>query len=241
MVFNLANKQCLNSWNHPWALATTHLAVGTAAGATELWDVASTRALRRMDGHAARVSCLAWNGHCLSSAGRDATIVHHDVRIRDHATGSCVGHQQEICGLSWSPDGTTLASGANDNCVMLWSAAQTGVRSQAPAHSLTDHTAAVKALAWSPHDRHVLASGGGTADRCIKLWNASSGVNLNSVDTGSQVCALAWNPREKELLSGHGYAENQLSLWKYPAMARVKDLKGHSLFVPDNFLQTKSV
>ena len=29
VVFNLANKQCLNSWNHPWALATTHLAVGT--------------------------------------------------------------------------------------------------------------------------------------------------------------------------------------------------------------------
>ena len=218
---------CSVSWL-PGETGAGHLAVGTSAGSTELWDVAASRALRRMDGHAARVSCLAWNGHCLSSAGRDATIVHHDVRIRDHATGSCVGHQQEICGLSWSPDGTTLASGANDNCVMLWSAAQTGVRSQAPAHSLTDHTAAVKALAWSPHDRHVLASGGGTADRCIKLWNASSGVNLNSVDTGSQVCALAWNPREKELLSGHGYAENQLSLWKYPAMARVKDLKGHT-------------
>ena len=30
--------------------------------------------------------------------------------------------------------------------------------------------AAVKALAWCPHDRHVLATGGGTADRCIKLW-----------------------------------------------------------------------
>ena len=30
MIFNLANKQCLNSWNHPWALATTHLAVGTS-------------------------------------------------------------------------------------------------------------------------------------------------------------------------------------------------------------------
>jgi solute carrier family 35 protein E1 len=30
VVFNIANKKCLNSWNHPWALATTHLAVGTA-------------------------------------------------------------------------------------------------------------------------------------------------------------------------------------------------------------------
>ena len=98
---------------------------------------------------------------------------------------------------------------------MLWSAAQSGVRGAAPAHSLNEHCAAVKALAWCPHDRHVLATGGGTADRCIKLWNASrGGASLNSIDTGSQVCALAWNPREKELLSGHGYAENQLSLWK---------------------------
>ena len=30
VVFNLANKQCLNSWHHPWALASTHLGVGTA-------------------------------------------------------------------------------------------------------------------------------------------------------------------------------------------------------------------
>jgi len=219
---------CSVSWL-PGETDAGHLAVGTSAGSTELWDVAASRALRRMDGHAARVSALAWNGHCLSSAGRDATIVHHDVRIRDHATGSCVGHSQEICGLSWSPDGTTLASGANDNTVMLWSAAQSGVQSQAPVHALTEHCAAVKALAWSPHDRNVLATGGGTADRCIKLWNSSrGGASINSVDTGSQVCALQWNPREKELLSGHGYAENQLSLWKCPSMARIKDLKGHT-------------
>lgn len=29
VVFNLANKQCLNSWPHPWALACMHLAVGS--------------------------------------------------------------------------------------------------------------------------------------------------------------------------------------------------------------------
>ena len=51
---------------------------------------------------------------------------------------------------------------------------------------------------------------------------------LNSVDTGSQVCALQWSIHEKELLSSHGYAENQLCLWKYPTMAKVKELKGHT-------------
>ena len=51
---------------------------------------------------------------------------------------------------------------------------------------MTDHQAAVKALAWSPHERNLLASGGGTADRSIKFWNAASGALINSVDTGSQ-------------------------------------------------------
>ena len=178
----------------PGETGAGHLAVGTSAGSTELWDVAASRALRRMDGHAARVSCLAWNGHCLSSAGRDATIVHHDVRIRDHATGSCVGHQQEICGLSWSPDGTTLRFRRERQLRHALERSADRCTFQAPAHSLTDHTAAVKALAWSPIDRHVLASGGGTADRCIKLWNASSGVNLNSVDTGSQILCAGLEP-----------------------------------------------
>jgi cell division cycle protein 20 (cofactor of APC complex) len=97
-----------------------------------------------------------------------------------------------------------------------------------PRFTLTDHQAAVKALAWSPHDRNLLATGGGTADRCIKFWNATNGARLQSVDTGSQVTSLLWSPHERELLSGHGFADNQLSLWKYPSMARVKDLTGHT-------------
>jgi cell division cycle 20-like protein 1 (cofactor of APC complex) len=43
----------------------------------------------------------------------------------------------------------------------------------------------VKAIAWSPHQSSLLASGGGTADKCIKFWNTLHGVELQSVDTGS--------------------------------------------------------
>lgn len=59
--------------------------------------------------------------------------------------------------------------------------------SQQPALRLTEHTAAVKAIAWSPHQSGLLVSGGGTADRCIRFWNTTNGHQLNSVDTGSQV------------------------------------------------------
>ena len=207
----------------------THLAIGTGSNTVQLWDVQAGKKVRTMHGHSGRVGTLAWNNHVLSSGSRDTTILNHDVRIQNHIIGKMTHHSQEVCGLAWSPDGAFLASGANDNTLCIWDAAtsQQSLNAQ-PRHVLTEHQAAVKALAWSPHERNLLASGGGTADRCIKFWNAASGTMLNSVDTGSQVCALQWSPLEKELLSSHGYAENQLCLWKYPTMAKVKELKGHT-------------
>jgi cell division cycle protein 20 (cofactor of APC complex) len=207
----------------------THLAIGLGSNAVQLWDVEAGKKVRTMQGHSGRVGALAWNNHVLSSGSRDTTVLNHDVRIQNHIIGKMSHHSQEVCGLAWSPDGAFLASGANDNTLCIWDAAssQQSMNVQ-PRHVLTEHQAAVKALAWSPHERNLLASGGGTADRCIKFWNAASGTMLNSVDTGSQVCALQWSPLEKELLSSHGYAENQLCLWKYPTMAKVKELKGHT-------------
>ena len=97
-----------------------------------------------------------------------------------------------------------------------------------PLHRLDAHQAAVKALAWCPWQKNLLASGGGTADRTIKFWNASSGAVLQSVDTGSQVCSLLWSKHQKELVSSHGYSHNQLILWKYPSMVKVAELTGHT-------------
>ena len=207
----------------------SHIAIGTASKQVQLWDVEAGRQIRTLTGHSSRVGALAWNGHMLASGSRDNTILNHDVRIQNHVIGKMTQHTQEVCGLSWSPDGTYLASGANDNnlCIMDTTSMIGNMNCQ-PRHTLSEHQAAVKALAWSPHERNLLASGGGTADRSIKFWNAQSGSLLNSIDTGSQVCALQWSPMEKELLSSHGFAENQLCLWKYPTMAKIKEFKGHT-------------
>lgn len=205
----------------------THIAVGTSTNQVQLWDVQAGRQVRTLGGHAARVGALAWNSHILTSGSKDNMILHHDVRVQQHVVGRVAQHSQEVCGLAWSPDGSMLASGANDNTLVISDMSQLSMNI-APKHVLTEHQAAVKAIAWSPHERNLIASGGGTADRCIKFWNASSGTLINSIDTGSQVCALQWSPFEKELLSSHGYAENQLCLWSYPSMLRLKELKAHT-------------
>ena len=35
------------------------------------------------------------------------------------------------------------------------------------------HKAAVKAIAWSEKRMGILATGSGTADRCIRIWNVN--------------------------------------------------------------------
>jgi WD40 repeat protein len=113
-------------------------------------------------------------------------------------------HRQEVCGLKWSFDEKMLASGGNDNKLFVWDITGGNNRRQSgnslsddeddtanqPLYRFEDHTAAVKAVAWSPHQAGLLASGGGTADRHIRFWNTNTGVPLHKIDTGSQVRIL---------------------------------------------------
>jgi len=128
--------------------------------------------------------------------------------------------------LKWNTEGKYLASGGNDNKLILW---QNG--SETMMNKFNDHTAAVKAIAWSPHSSGLLASGGGTADRRIRFWNTLTGTALSSVDTNSQVCNLAWSKNADELVSTHGYSQNQVVVWKYPQMEPIATLTGHTLRV----------
>ena len=126
-----------------------------------------------MDGHCGRVGVLAWNQSMLSSGSRDATIVHRDLRSPTQVLAKLQGHVQEVCGLKWAPNGVQLASGGNDNLLNIWD--ERRLTSAPPLYVLNHHKAAVKALAWCPFQKHVLASGGGTADRMIRFWNTNNG------------------------------------------------------------------
>lgn len=215
-----------------WMQGGQCLAIGDSEHAIQVFDINANRRVRNINVHSDRVSSLAWNGYVLSSGSRDSSIVQHDLRVEQFFV-KCTGHEQEVCGLAWSKDGTQLASGGNDNKLFLWDLAN----SSTPRAELKGHNAAVKALAWCPWKTNLLASGGGAADRCIRLWNSTSATNIKTVNTGSQVCALEWNKHDKELLSAHGYANNQLTLWSYPDMSKISEFTGHTarvLFMAQN-------
>ncbi len=134
------------------------------------------------------------------------------------------GHSEEVCGLQWSPDGIRLASGGNDNVLRVWDHASL----EKPRHVLRDSKAAVKAIGWCPFNHDILAAGGGSSDKHLRIYNASSGQLLTSVNTGSQVTGVLWAPHEKELLTSHGFSQNQLTLWNFPTLTPIAHFTGHS-------------
>lgn len=106
-----------------------------------------------------RIGCLAWNDNVICSGSRDRCIIYRDLRESNNVTEKRLNaHRQEVfffknflknffpkkvCGLKWSPNKEYLASGGNDNQLLVWS-----LRRNEPIQTYTEHNAAVKALAW---------------------------------------------------------------------------------------------
>ncbi|KAI9159259.1 substrate-specific activator of APC-dependent proteolysis [Blastocladiella emersonii ATCC 22665] len=216
-----------------WNERGNYLAVGTLRGRVQLWDVAHARLVRHFNeagsgaGRNARVGVVKWHRDLVTAGSRDARILDWDHRAPRTPAMALAGHAQEVCGLDWNPEGRSLASGGNDNRLLVWDPRH----SLAPVVQIYEHSAAVRAINWSPHRSGILASGGGTADQTICIWDVRGSNPLTSpttstssptiqpltkTATGSQVCTLRWSPTSpSELVSTHGYSENAIIVWDH--------------------------
>lgn len=199
------------------------MAVATTTGKLDIYDFEKYSVIKSVTGHSSRVGALAWKENIIASGSRDSHVMLTDIRSRKPFERKLEGHRQEICGLAFNPYDWQLASGGNDNRVSVWDAGK-----NCEIMRISDHIAAVKALSWSTHQSGVLATGGGSTDKTIKLWNVKSNSLMKSIDTGSQVCALRFSKSLNELVSTHGFSQNQIEVWKVPGMERVATLKGHT-------------
>ncbi|NXI31633.1 FZR1 protein, partial [Sterrhoptilus dennistouni] len=205
-----------------WSERGNLVAVGTHKGFVQIWDAAAGKKLSMLEGHTARVG-KEWGSRGFSggSAGNRELRVLGLIFIP-----CCVLNRFKI--LSSRNSGVLIWVHSFDHGFSLCQLLVWNHSSLSPVQQYTEHLAAVKAIAWSPHQHGLLASGGGTADRCIRFWNTLTGQPLQCIDTGSQVCNLAWSKHANELVSTHGYSQNQILVWKYPSLTQVAKLTGHS-------------
>ncbi|CCE61579.1 hypothetical protein TPHA_0A05040 [Tetrapisispora phaffii CBS 4417] len=133
---------------------------------------------------------------------------------------------QQICGISLNEKCNLIAVGGNDNSCSVWDIKD---KKNPTLLQTLKHNAAVKAIAFCPWSRSLLATGGGSKDRTIKFWHAQSGTLVKKIKTKGQITSLIWSARYKQVVAtfGFGDVENPvlLMLFSYPKLNPILQVK----------------
>lgn len=86
-------------------------------------------------------------------------------------------------------------------------------------------TAAVKAIAFCPWQKGLLAAGGGSNDRCIHVYHTMSGATLATIDCAAQVTSVVWSNTKREVAATLGFPQPEhpyrIVVFAWPSCAQI--------------------
>jgi WD40 repeat protein len=181
------------------------LATGGEDGTVRLWEVATSREVRRYGEHPRAVGAILFSpdGKTLASGSHDGTIAFWEA-----ATGSELGSFQTTAGLltfEFSPDGKILLAACSDEMYRAWDVA-TGEELGAEPTNLGP----LKALAFSPDGQTV---GTGSWESIVRLCERDNGKELRQYQGHrSWVQCTAFSQDGRTLASGS--PDETIRLWE---------------------------
>lgn len=195
----------------------------------KLWDAKTGALVRTVKGFADRVVALdfAPNGKLLATGG-GAPTEEGEIRLLEVPSGKLVtdvknGHSDTVFGVSFSPDGTKLATCAADKFVKVFE-----VPSGKFLKAFEGHTHHVLGVGWKG-DGKLLASAG--ADNTIKIWNYEQGEQKQTIANahGKQVTRLLFIGKTPQFITCSG--DQIVKEWNVDNGGNVRTFTGSTDFL----------
>ena len=132
------------------------------------------------------------------------------------------GHSDYVHSVAYSPDGSRIISGSDDNTIKIWD-----VNIGTCLKTLEGHSNYVGSVSFSPDSIRIIS---GSYDKTIKIWDANMGVCIKSLYGHSgYVQSVAYSPDGSRIISGS--ADKTIKMWDSNTGECIKTLKGHSFWV----------
>jgi WD40 repeat protein len=201
----------------------------TSAGQSpvRVWEIATGKLVRSLNGKNTAVTCLCWtpDGKQLAAA----YLLDDKVLVWDIATARLEAtlefHSDAVLSICFDPEGQVLATGGADKAIILCEK-----RTWKVLRVLKPQGTSVVSLAFTAKGK-TLAS---RQDNTVRFWDVATGREVASIqvgpETGLASRAMAITGDGKILATGS--AEGTISLWDLASGKRIRDLEGHTQWVP---------
>lgn len=198
-----------------------------------LWDVGTGKHKLTLTGHIRLVESVAFSpdGKTLVSGGLDSTVHLWDAvtgkNIRtftdEHLTNQQMAQSSDVMTVSFSVDGSRLASGRRDGLIQLWNVA-TGQLLQ----TFRGHVDAIASVSFSFDGLSIASTG---KDATARLWDVATGQQKRLLaGYKGTIWRVKFYPNGLPLVSDLNDAEN-IRLWDLRTCQLKKRLTGHASWV----------
>jgi dipeptidyl aminopeptidase/acylaminoacyl peptidase len=127
------------------------------------------------------------------------------------------GHS--VLSVAISPDNKIVATGGNDNTIILWD-----INSGTKLNTLKGHTGWILSLCFSPSGNYIASA---SKDHLGKIWDIRSGSEVVTLKGHSDaLSSIAYSPDGKTLATGS--ADASVKVWDAVSGIAVRTLGGHT-------------
>ena len=196
-----------------------------------LWDAFRRSRVHVLPVRAGQINDLAWapDGQTLAVARDDRTVWlwrlnahprwwHMLALALDFRTNVYRDHTTPVNALSWSPDGSRIASAETKSAIHIWDA-----HTKELLLLYQGHSDGIEDVAWSPDGLRIASS---SVDHSVQVWSASLAKRIWRWRARNALAhAISWSPDARYLACG--MSNHQVHVWDILQERQAYIYQGH--------------